>query len=170
MIEGPISMVEFQKQGAVYYLKAKLKLPIDLDEAWKFFSSPVNLKEITPEYMGFNIISNLDPVMYPGQIISYTVRPLFGLKLNWVTEITHVEPKQYFVDEQRFGPYAMWHHVHFLKEIESGTEMTDIVHYKLPFPFITNRFHSLIVKPKLKEIFNFRTNALIDKFGQYIEK
>ena len=167
MIEGPISMVEFQKQGAVYYLKAKLKLPIDLDEAWKFFSSPVNLKEITPEYMGFNIISNLDPVMYPGQIISYTVSPLLGVNMNWVTEITHVEHQKFFVDEQIIGPYKIWHHKHFFKKISNGVEMTDEVHYRLPFPIIANRFHSLLVKPKLKEIFEHRTKALVTRFGAY---
>lgn len=160
----------FEKQGQIYQLSAKLNLPIELDEAWEFLSDPSNLKNITPEHMGFEILSDNSLSMYAGQIISYTVRPLFGFKLNWVTEITHVEPKKYFVDEQRFGPYAMWHHMHILKEIENGTEITDIVHYKLPLAFIANSFHSFIVKPKLKEIFNFRTDALINRFGQYKEK
>ncbi|MDQ3290885.1 MAG: SRPBCC family protein, partial [Bacteroidota bacterium] len=97
-----------------YVLKRTQKLPISLDLAWDFFSSPDNLAEITPPYMGFEVLSNSDSVkMYPGQIITYYVRPLFGFKLFWMTEITHVADKNYFVDEQRFGPYAMWHHTHF---------------------------------------------------------
>ncbi|WKK64611.1 SRPBCC family protein [Lutimonas zeaxanthinifaciens] len=160
-------MIEFQKQGAVYSLQAKLQLPIDLDEAWNFFSDPSNLKEITPDYMGFHIISELDPLMYPGQIISYKVSPLLGINLNWVTEITHVERQKFFVDEQRVGPYKIWHHKHFFKKISNGVEMTDEVHYRLPLPLLANRFHSLLVKPKLKEIFDFRTTALISRFGKY---
>ena len=117
--------------------------------------------------MGFHILSGLEEKMFAGQIISYKVSPLLGIKLNWVTEITHVEEEKYFVDEQRFGPYAMWHHKHFLKEIENGTELIDIVHYKLPISFIANQFHSLLVKPKLKEIFEFRTQALKSLFGEY---
>ena len=159
--------MNFEKQGQIYQLSATLQLPIDINEAWKFLSDPGNLKLITPDYMGFHIISGTEPVMYAGQMISYKVSPLLGIKLNWVTEITHVDDKKYFVDEQRIGPYSMWHHKHFLKEIPNGTEIIDIVHYKLPLSFIANRFHSILVKPKLKEIFDYRTKALISKFGEY---
>jgi len=158
--------MKFEKQGKIYQLSAKIILPISLDEAWKFFSDPSNLKAITPEYMGFNILSSMDESMYPGQIISYMVSPLLGIKMNWVSEITHVEHKKYFVDEQKIGPYAIWHHKHFLKEIEGGTEIRDVVHYKLPISLIANRFHSLIVKPRLKEIFEYRTNKLNTMFGE----
>lgn len=160
-------MVEFQNQGGVYYLKAKLKLPITLDEAWNFFSSPINLKEITPDHMGFHIMSQHDPVMYPGQIISYKVSPLLGINMNWVTEITHVEPQKFFVDDQRIGPYKMWHHKHFFQKISNGVEMIDEVHYRLPLPIVSNRLHSILVKPKLKEIFEYRTKVLEGKFGKY---
>lgn len=159
--------MNFEKQGAIYQLSAKINLPLSLDDAWKFLSDPSNLKVITPDYMGFKIISSPEEAMYAGQIISYKVSPLLGLKMNWVTEITHVEDRKYFVDEQRFGPYAMWHHKHFLKEIEGGTEITDVVHYKLPVSIIANRFHSILVKPKLKEIFEYRTKALLTMFGEY---
>ena len=159
--------MHFEKQGQIYQLSAKINLPIGIDEAWEFLSDPSNLKVITPDYMGFQIISKMETAMYAGQMISYKVSPLLGLKLNWVTEITHVDDKKYFVDEQRIGPYAMWHHKHFLKEIEGGTEITDVVHYKLPLSLIANRFHSLLVKPKLKEIFDYRTNALLTMFGEY---
>jgi len=157
----------FKKQGQIYQLSAKINLPVGINEAWRFLSDPGNLKVITPDYMGFHIISSTDEAMYAGQIISYKVSPLLGIKLNWVSEITHVENLKYFVDEQRIGPYSIWHHKHFLKEIDNGTEMTDIIHYKLPLSFIANRFHSILVKPKLTEIFEYRTNALITKFGAY---
>jgi len=159
-------IMKFEKQGKIYQLSAKLILPIGLDEAWDFFSDPKNLKKITPEYMGFHIMSSTDEEMYAGQIISYKVSPLLGVKMNWVSEITHVEHKKYFVDEQKIGPYAIWHHKHFLKEIEGGTEIRDVVHYKLPISFIANRFHSVIVKPRLKEIFEYRTNILHSMFGE----
>jgi len=117
--------------------------------------------------MGFDIVSDIGSEMYAGQIIGYKVSPMFGLKLNWVTEISHVDEPNYFVDEQRFGPYALWHHKHFLKEISKGVEMTDIVHYKLPFSIIANGLHNTLVKPKLMEIFNYRTSKLLDLFGSY---
>ena len=159
--------MDFEKQGQIYQLSAKINLPIGVNEAWDFLSNPDNLKIITPDYMGFNIISTGGGKMFPGQIISYKVSPLLGLKLNWVSEITYVEDKVYFVDEQRVGPYALWHHKHFVKEIDGGTEMIDIIHYQLPFPILANRFHGLLVKPKLKQIFEYRSNKLIDLFGKY---
>ncbi len=107
-----------------------------MEEAWDFISNPANLKTITPDYMGFEILSGADRTMYPGQIIQYIVTPLLGLKTKWVTEITHVAEKQYFVDEQRFGPYALWHHKHFIKEIANGVEMEDIIDYKVPFGWV----------------------------------
>jgi len=159
--------MDFEKQGQIYQLSAKIKLPISVNEAWDFLSNPDNLKIITPDYMGFNIISTGGGKMFPGQIISYKVSPLLGLKLNWVSEITYVDDKVYFVDEQKVGPYALWHHKHFVKEIDGGTEMIDIVHYQLPFPLLANRFHGLLVKPKLKQIFEYRTNKLNELFGEY---
>ena len=159
--------MDFEKQGQIYQLSAKINLPIGVNEAWDFLSNPDNLKIITPDYMGFNIISTGGGKMFPGQIISYKVSPLLGLKLNWVSEITYVEDKVYFVDEQRVGPYALWHHKHFVKEIDGGTEMIDIIHYQLPFPILANRFHGLLVKPKLKQIFEYRSNKLNELFGEY---
>jgi ligand-binding SRPBCC domain-containing protein len=161
--------MNIEKQGEIYQLSAKINLPIPLEEAWKFLSDPSNLKVITPDYMGFHIISGTDRAMYAGQIITYKVSPLLGIKMNWVTEITHVEDRKYFVDEQRIGPYSMWHHKHFLKEIKNGTEITDVVHYRLPIALIANRFHAILVKPKLKEIFEYRTKALLTRFGEYDE-
>lgn len=152
---------------SLYSLHATQKLPISLEEAWEFLSNPANLKVITPEYMTFKIISGADRPMYAGQIIEYIVTPLLGIKTSWVTEITHVEPLKYFVDEQRFGPYALWQHKHFIKEIKGGVEMEDLVHYKVPFGFLGKLVHPFLVKPKLQEIFNYRTKALEDKFGKF---
>ncbi len=151
----------------IYNLQSKQKLPISVNKAWDFLSSPINLKKITPEYMGFNIISGADRKIYPGQIIQYIVTPLFGIKTKWVTEITHVQQNKYFVDEQRFGPYALWHHKHFIKPIEGGIEMEDIVDYKIPFGLIGQLAHPILIKPKLKEIFDYRHDKLIEIFGEF---
>ncbi|MFD0762912.1 cell division inhibitor [Lutibacter aestuarii] len=159
--------MKFSSKGIVYRLSSKQKLPITVDEAWDFLSSPKNLKTITPDYMSFDILSGADKPMFAGQIIQYIVTPVLGIKTNWVTEITHVIDKQYFVDEQRFGPYALWHHKHFIKEIDGGVEMEDIIDYKVPFGFLGRLVHSILVKPKLTEIFNYRTKKLIDLFGEY---
>jgi len=115
--------------------------------------------------MGFNIVSGADRPMFSGQIIQYTVTPLAGIKNKWVTEITHVVDQHYFVDEQRFGPYALWHHKHFLREIEGGVEMEDIIDYKVPFGILGQLVHPILVKPKLKEIFEYREKKLIELFG-----
>lgn len=155
------------KNGNIYELSSVQKLPISLEEAWSFLSSPANLKEITPDYMGFDIVSGDDGGMYPGQIIQYIVKPLLGIKTRWVTEITHVIDKSYFVDEQRFGPYDLWHHKHFIEAIEGGVEMRDTIHYKLPFSPIANLFHNMMVKPKLIEIFTYREAKLAELYGEF---
>ena len=151
----------------IYQKKSFQKLPLSIKETWDFFSDPKNLKTITPDYMGFEIIDGDDKKIFPGQIIQYNVTPLFGVPIKWVTEITHVINEKYFVDEQRFGPYSLWHHKHFIKEIKGGVEMEDVVHYKLPFGILGQIVHPIIVKPKLDEIFNYRYNKLIELFGEF---
>lgn len=144
----------------VYNLKKVQLLPIKIEQAWEFFSSPGNLKKITPPELGFNIISeHHGEKMYEGQLIEYTVKPLLGIPVYWMTEITHVDPLKYFIDEQRFGPYTFWHHQHHFKETNEGVEMTDIVHYKVPFWFIGDIANSLIVKKQLEKIFEYRTEV-----------
>jgi ligand-binding SRPBCC domain-containing protein len=141
----------------VYSLKTIQKIPTSLDDAWKFFSDPANLQNITPGNLGFKIISKHHGTeMYAGQIIEYKVSPLLGIPLYWMTEITHVEPQKYFIDEQRFGPYSLWHHQHHFKEVEGGVEMTDIVHYKIPFWFLGDIANALFVKKQLSGIFEHR--------------
>jgi len=151
----------------IYRLETIQNLPISQSEAWDFLSDPKNLKRITPDYMGFKIVSGAAERMFAGQIIQYVVTPLLNIPTTWVTEITHVEEGNYFVDEQRFGPYSLWHHKHFIKPIEKGVEMVDIVDYKIPFGVLGRIAHPLIVDPKLKEIFEYRKKALIELFGPY---
>ncbi len=154
----------------IYTFHKKQNLPISIEQAWDFLSNPENLKTITPDYMGFHMVSGADKPMYPGQIIQYIVTPVLRIKTTWVTEITHVRDKHYFVDEQRFGLYALWHHKHFIKEIEGGGEMEDIIDYKVPFGFLGQLAHPILVKPKLEEIFNYRTKKLEELFGIYTTK
>lgn len=150
----------------VYSIKTVQLLPVSMDTAWDFFSDPANLKNITPSTLGFNIISkHHGDKMYPGQIIEYKVKPLLGIPLYWMTEITHVEHKKYFIDEQRFGPYSLWHHQHHFKEVANGVEMTDIVHYKIPFWFLGDIANTLMVKKQLKQIFDFRYKKAAEIFG-----
>lgn len=150
---------------ATYTLQRTQQLPISLEQAWDFFSSPKNLKAITPEYMGFNIISGADKRTYPGQIIEYTVKPVLGIPMYWMTEITQVRDMEFFIDEQRVGPYAMWHHQHFFKAIEGGVEMEDIIHYRLPLGPLGSIAHGLFVKRQLEGIFTYRFKTLEDKWG-----
>lgn len=154
--------------SSIYSIKTVQKIPISLENAWDFFSKPDNLKEITPNNLGFNIVSKHHGTkMYPGQIIEYTVRPILGIPLYWMTEITHVADQQYFVDEQRFGPYSLWHHQHHFKAIEGGVEMTDIVHYKLPLWFLGDIANIIMVKAQLRGIFNHRYKAVDERFGSF---
>lgn len=155
------------KQMKIYNLHKKQNLPITIQEAWSFLSNPKNLKTITPDYMGFNILRGADREMFAGQIIQYIVTPVLGIKTKWVTEITHVNQGNYFVDEQRFGPYAFWHHKHFIRPINGGVEMEDIIDYKLPLGWIGQLAHPILVKPKLKEIFNYRQKKLTELFGEF---
>jgi len=154
----------------IYTLHTKQNLPISIETAWEFLSSPKNLKIITPDYMCFKTLSGDEKEMFAGQIIQYIVTPVLGIPMKWVTEITHVVDKKYFVDEQRFGPYALWHHKHFIKEIPGGVEMEDIVDYKVPMGILGQMVHPFLVKPKLKEIFDYRRAKLIELFGEFKEQ
>ncbi len=154
----------------VYSLKATQKIPVDIETAWDFFSKPENLNAITPKKLGFkilNISKAYKEAMYAGQIIEYNVKPLLGIPLYWMTEITQVKDKEFFIDEQRFGPYKLWHHQHHFKQIENGIEMTDIVHYKIPYWFAGDIANALIVRKQLKEIFEYRFKMIEEKYGKW---
>lgn len=135
-------------------------LPASLEEAWEFFSDPGNLVRITPPAMDFRITSAPQAATYAGQILTYTVRPLLGISMSWTTEITHVARPNFFVDEQRFGPYRFWHHQHFFREVNGGVEVRDLVHYLLLHDQLAWLVNRLIVAPRLKRIFDYRSTAL----------
>ncbi|MDO7614786.1 MAG: SRPBCC family protein [Crocinitomicaceae bacterium] len=144
----------------MYQLKRTQFIKTDLKTAWDFFSSPGNLKKITPEYMGFDVKTDLPDKMYEGLMIEYTVKPLLGIPMNWITEIKTVKELEFFVDEQRKGPYKIWHHEHHFKEVDGGVEMTDIVSYELPLGILGRIMHPFLVQKKLEEIFDFRFKAV----------
>nr|MBC7611753.1 SRPBCC family protein [Pseudopedobacter sp.] len=153
-----------------YTLNFSQKMPISLEKAWDFFSSPLNLSKITPKSMSFVITSDYDlnTKMYEGMLISYKVSPLLGIKMDWMTEITHVKAGDYFIDEQRFGPFALWHHEHHFKAIEGGVVMTDKLTYGVPFGFLGRIANSIMVAKQTQEIFDYRVKAVDDLFGKYI--
>ncbi|WP_214228480.1 SRPBCC family protein [Pedobacter sp. B4-66] len=154
-----------------YHLIFKQKLPISIRETWDFFSSPMNLAQITPKEVAFRVTSAPSHIdeMYPGMIITYKISPIAGVNLNWMTEITQIRKEKYFIDEQRFGPYKFWHHQHHFKTIEGGTEMTDILTYALPMGILGRIANKIFVADKLQQIFNFRKEKVIELFGTYPE-
>lgn len=145
--------------------KFKQFLPIPLDEAWDFFSRPENLNEITPDDMQFEILTKNIPKMYAGMVIQYNVTPFPLVKMGWVTEITHVEDKRFFIDEQRFGPYAFWHHQHIFEEVKGGVMMTDILHYRVPLGFVGKIINALVISKKVQGIFDYRFQVLENKYA-----
>ena len=150
----------------MYQLKRTQFIKADIQTCWDFFSSPDNLKVITPPYMGFEVETEVPAKMYEGLMIAYTVRPLLGIPMSWITEIKTVKENQFFVDEQRKGPYTIWHHEHHFKEVEGGVEMTDIVSYVIPFGILGKIAHPFIVKKKLEEIFAYRFKKVDEIFNQ----
>ena len=152
----------------VYTLRKTQLIPCSIDQLWDFIASPLNLKRITPPYMGFDVLSgDLPQKMYAGMMIAYRVSPLMGIKTIWVTEITHVADLKYFVDEQRVGPYKMWHHQHLLEPVAGGVLMTDIIDYQPPFGFLGAIANRLIIRNKLEEIFSYRKEKLEQIFGKF---
>jgi len=152
--------MEFSKHSGTYKLSNKQFLPVSLKSAWLFFSNPKNLQVITPDDLDFRITSIDGEKAYTGQIITYSIKLNKIIKMNWVTEITHLKENEYFVDEQRFGPYKMWHHIHKFEEVEGGVLMTDIVYFKLPFPLFSTIAYKIYVKKNLKNIFTHRETQL----------
>lgn len=153
---------------AAHSIKTVQKIPVTPEQAWAFFSNPANLQAITPSEMGFRIISaHHGDRMYAGQIIEYKVKPLLGIPVYWMTEITQVKEGEYFIDEQRFGPYALWHHQHHFRGIPGGVEMTDIVHYKNPLGWLGRLANTLFVRKKLSGVFEYRRLRIEALFGPW---
>lgn len=150
----------------MFQIKRTQIVKTDLITCWDFFSSPNNLQKITPKYMGFDVRTEVPEKMYEGLMIEYRVRPLLNIPMTWITEITHVKDHQFFVDEQRKGPYRIWHHEHHFREIPEGVEMTDIVSYELPMGSLGKLAHPILVKKKLEEIFAYRFKVVEELFNQ----
>lgn len=158
--------VKITKHSGIYTLQTQQELKVTLSEAWGFFSSPENLSKITPKHMGFQITSEVESKAYAGQIITYRVGILPGIKSNWVTEITQVKHQEFFIDEQRFGPYKMWHHEHWFEALPNGnTLMKDKVSYKIPFGFLGTIAQVLFIKKQLTNIFTHRYSTLENLFN-----
>lgn len=144
----------------MYKLKQEQFLPISLESAWDFFASPKNLNAVTPKELNFEITSELPERMYEGLIITYRIKPMLNIKIDWCTEITHISNHQYFIDEQRKGPYKIWHHEHHFKQVEGGVIMTDLLYYdigKWIFGWLAGK---LFVNKKVRQIFSYRYQAL----------
>lgn len=148
-----------------FKLMRRQTLPVDPETAWNFFSNPSNLRLITPPWLDFSMTSQVPAVIYAGLIITYRIRPFAGIGMPWVSEITQVNSPEFFVDEQRHGPFSFWHHQHHLKKIPNGTRIKDEVHYRLPGGPIGILIHTFIVRRKLKAIFDFRHNVCLEIFG-----
>lgn len=144
-----------------YQFKSQQEIPATVEEVWDFIASPANLKKITPDYMGFDVTSgDLPDKMYAGMIVSYKVKPVLGIPTEWVTEITHIEEGNYFIDEQRKGPYKIWHHEHRISPTANGVLMEDIISYQMPLGFLGRIAHSLFVRKKIESVFDYRTRVL----------
>lgn len=142
-------------------------IPRSLDKVWLFFSRPENLNALTPENMSFEILSDIkDTEMYEGMMVMYKISPFLGIKMDWVTEITYIKDQHYFIDEQRFGPYALWHHEHHFEEQEGGVLMTDMLHYKVPYGIIGTIADAVLVNNKIEQIFAFRKKAIEQLFSE----
>jgi len=155
---------------AFYQFRRQQTLPTHLDKLWAFISKPENLKRITPPWMGFDITSDPSPEsFYPGMVITYKVSPLPGIRMNWVTEITHIKEKLYFIDQQRMGPYTMWHHQHWLKPVAEGVQMDDIVSYQPPFGPLGAIANRLVIDRRLQQIFDYRQQIMESEFGSIVQ-
>lgn len=149
----------------IHVLRKAQIIKTDIRTAWDFFSNPANLAKITPKELDFVVITKLPERIYPGLMIEYRVRPLFGIPARWLTEITHVEDGKFFVDEQRVGPYKIWHHEHHFKDLGDGrVEATDIVTYVVPFGILGEIVRPFLVEPQLRKIFDFRETAVAKLF------
>lgn len=148
----------------MYQLKRTQLIRTDLQTCWEYFSAPANLHVITPDYIDFKVHTTVPERMYEGLIIRYTIRPILGIPLNWISEIKTIREGVYFVDEQRQGPYKMWHHEHHFKEVEDGVEMTDIISYSMPLGFIGKFVHWLFIGKQLEEIFDYRIKKVDELF------
>lgn len=151
----------------MYRLRNTQKLPISLDEAWEFLSNPNQLENITTDELSFQKLHNTPDKMYEGMLMQLRLKPFLKIQLDWLTEITHIKEKEYFIDEQRLGPFRFWHHEHRVLPIEGGVEIQDTVHYVMPFSILGRFVHWLFLRKQLENIFNFREEAIEKVFSRF---
>ena len=150
----------------LHRLEYRQRLGISPQQAWDFFSDPANLASITPPWLDFEVTGPLSGTAYPGQLICYRIRPLAGIALAWVTEITHLRSGEFFVDEQRFGPYRFWHHQHHFRGCPGGVDMADLIHYRMPLGPLGELLNRVLVRRRLERIFAHRRQVLAERFGE----
>ncbi len=150
----------------MYQIKRTQIIPLDLATFWDFFMKADTLLVITPKHMGMEMRTQVPESMYEGLMIEYRMRPLFGIPLNWIAEIKTVKEQALFIDEQRKGPFKIWHHEHHFRAVEGGVEMTDLLTYALPLGFLGRMSHGLLVKPRLEALFDHRYQVLEQIFGK----
>lgn len=151
----------------IYKRRFEQLVKADIDTVWDFFSRPENLNVLTPKDMKFEIITELHDVeMYPGMMIEYKVSPFSGISMDWLTEITQVRKHEFFIDEQRNGPYKLWHHQHHFAQIEHGVKMTDILHYAIPLGILGKIANSIMVSKRIDDIFEYRFEAVENLFNR----
>ena len=150
----------------IHTLYREQVIPASLDKVWDYFCDPKNLNEITPPDMNFEILSGDDVRMYEGQLIEYRVEFIRGVRSRWLTEISHVRECEYFVDEQRMGPYRFWYHEHGFEKTSAGTRMTDRVTYAVPAGSLGDGLNRLWIAGRLNQIFDYRSRTIIKLFGE----
>ncbi|MCE1197552.1 MAG: SRPBCC family protein [Marinilabiliales bacterium] len=159
-------MLQITRMNGISCLKHQQVLPVSPEEAWQFFATPANLNEMTPAWLTFEIRSVLPEKMYEGLMIQYRIRPFLRLPMGWLTEITHVRDGEYFVDEQRKGPYRLWHHEHHFEPCPEGVRMTDLLYYDIGYSFLGVLAGKLFVHRMVREIFAYRQSVLEARFNQ----
>ncbi len=150
----------------VHYLVREQTVPAPRQKVWDYFCDPQNLNAITPPDMNFEILQGADAKMYPGQLIEYRVEFVRGIRSRWLTEISHVRAGEYFVDEQRVGPYRFWYHEHGFQDTPAGTCMTDRVTYVVPFGVLGVLVNTFWIRKRLEQIFDFRRQKIVELFGE----
>ena len=148
----------------LHKLKFNTTINANISDVWAFFINPNNLEVLTPNNMQFKITCDADNTMYAGKIISYVITPLANIPMTWVTEITQCKELDYFIDEQRFGPYKFWHHVHQFIEDDGKTKMTDELTYSFYGGAIGDLIQNKIITKKIEGIFNYRSIKINEYF------
>ena len=149
----------------VHLLERSQRLPGPPEEVFAFFGEAHNLEEITPPFLGFEVVTPRPIDMKAGTLIEYRLK-LHGVRLSWLTRIEVWEPGQRFVDRQLEGPYRLWHHTHVFERDGEGTIMRDVVRYALPLGPLGEMARLVLVRRDLDRIFDFRQDEVSRRFNK----